>query len=213
MVLGVLGKAECGLSAPVAPAGPGRGSGGAQALGTRFPVETMTEGPGGSSVAGLGSAALFPSCSVFTVPFPFSLRVTAEEPAAGRSRLPPGFLAGARGSRSVPLSFPGGERLSFHPPPPPCLNSRSHLMQFLGRACMDSRDAAHGACGKFQPLALRLPACQWEHSLGSWRELRVRTCWIGSALLFQAFGCCGCPPGEIPAPRFIYRIPDSKAAC
>lgn len=56
MVLGGLGKAECGLSAPVAPAGPGGGSGGAQALGTRFPVETMTEGPGGSSVAGLGSA-------------------------------------------------------------------------------------------------------------------------------------------------------------
>lgn len=113
----------------------------------------------------LGSVALFPSCSVFTVPFPFSLRVTAEEPAAERRRLPPGFSAGARGSHSVPLPFPGGERLGFHPPP--CLNSRSHLMQFLGRACMDSRDAAHGACGKFQLLALRLPAPQWEHSLGS----------------------------------------------
>lgn len=47
------------------------------------------------------------------------------------------------------------------------------------------------ACGKSQMLALRLPARRWEHNLGTRREPRVRTWWVGWALLFQAFGCWG----------------------
>lgn len=155
MVLGGLGEqplwgkrsVECGLSTSATPDRLGSGFGGAKVLETRFAVGTMTKGTGGSSAvrAGLrlGSAVLFLSCSISTVPFPFSPCVSAAETAAQCRRLPRGFSAGASW---FPFRSPNGERLGFRPPPPPGLSSRSRLgtkkTQFWGCLCTDSQGAA-----------------------------------------------------------------------